>query len=356
MNYDTLIAANTSKGFFSYFDELLSHSDLSSVYLIKGGPGCGKSTFMKNIANHCKVKSLNTELIHCSSDQSSLDAIRICDNGIVVMDATSPHAFDLKYPGVRDKIIDLTQFWNEKELIKHKSSIVSISNSISEKYKCVYSILKSAGILYSSLVEKATQNNDSFEITQLVKKLIKQNGIMPTQCDTTVYNRFLNGISSTGTSGFVETIDKLCDEIILIEDGYSLAGVFLSKFLNYFKKTGYEILVFHNPLCPDIKIEHIIVPQLRFGIITSSSLFEPVINENKIIKKIFTRNFIDKDYVNQNKNKILFRKKMIKQLIDRSVIELDVIKGLHDELEQYYINAMDFDKLNEFTNIFINTI
>ncbi len=356
MNYDTLIAANTAKGFFSYFDEFLNQPDIKNAYLIKGGPGCGKSTFMKKVSNHCKALELDIENIHCSSDHDSLDAIRICEKGIVIIDATNPHAFDLKYPGVRDKIIDLTQFWDENKLKENAQNIIEITNSISQRYKSVYNILKSAGILYSSLIEKAQQNCDNYEITQLVKKLIKQNGIMPTQSETTIHNRFLNSISCKGTAGFINTVEKLCDELILIEDIYNLSGVFLSKFLNYFKKTGYEVLVFHNPLCPELKIEHILIPQLRFGIISTSYLYEFEIGESKIIKKINTRNFIDKDYVNQNKNKILFRKKMVNQLVDKSVSELESIKQLHDELEQYYIKAMDYDSLNDYTNRFINEL
>jgi len=36
--HDTFIAANTYKGFFSYFDELIYGNENQDVYLIKGGP------------------------------------------------------------------------------------------------------------------------------------------------------------------------------------------------------------------------------------------------------------------------------------------------------------------------------
>ena len=43
------IGANTSLGFVNCADERLR--GLSKLYVIKGGPGTGKSTFMKEIAS-----------------------------------------------------------------------------------------------------------------------------------------------------------------------------------------------------------------------------------------------------------------------------------------------------------------
>ena len=75
--YDTFIAANSCKGFFSYFDELIWDSSLKRVYLIKGGPGCGKSTFMKKISKSASQQGLTVENMYCSGDVTSIDGIKI---------------------------------------------------------------------------------------------------------------------------------------------------------------------------------------------------------------------------------------------------------------------------------------
>ena len=41
------LGANSSKGFSSLYHELIPREMAKAVYYIKGGPGCGKSTFMK---------------------------------------------------------------------------------------------------------------------------------------------------------------------------------------------------------------------------------------------------------------------------------------------------------------------
>lgn len=356
MTYDTLIAANTSRGFFCYFDELINDAQNKNVCLIKGGPGCGKSTFMKKIAKSFEKEDDTVEKIHCSSDPNSLDALRIDSIKTVVMDATSPHAYDLKYAGVRDRILDFTRFWDQSKLKQNKNEILKLFDDISMQYRSVYSVLKSCGILYSYTAEKATHNCNREQITQTVKKIIKQFGIMPTQNNGKIQNRFINSISCDGTGGFFDTFNSMCDEIVIIYDGYFLSGLFMTKLFAYIKKCGYDVIAFHNPLCPEQFVDHIIIPQLRFGICTSSSIFAAQVDDAKIVKKINTRNYIDKDYVNQNKNKILFKKKIISEIIDKSTADLKHIKSLHDELEEHYKKAMDFDALNEFNTKFIQEI
>jgi len=41
--------SNTSKGFYSFYDYIIDQREASRIFVIKGGPGVGKSTFMRKI-------------------------------------------------------------------------------------------------------------------------------------------------------------------------------------------------------------------------------------------------------------------------------------------------------------------
>ena len=69
------LGANTPNGFVSRFDNLYYPEEGWFAYIIKGGPGTGKSTLMKRLAKEANLKNVKTELIYCSSDPSSLDAV-----------------------------------------------------------------------------------------------------------------------------------------------------------------------------------------------------------------------------------------------------------------------------------------
>ena len=59
----SFLGANTPKGFVSLFDELYNPYDNTDAYIIKGGPGTGKSTLMKSVYAHFKNTIPHSEAI-----------------------------------------------------------------------------------------------------------------------------------------------------------------------------------------------------------------------------------------------------------------------------------------------------
>ena len=47
-------AANSVKGFVSFYGEIFAAPSIERRYIIKGGPGTGKSSFMKKVARAAK--------------------------------------------------------------------------------------------------------------------------------------------------------------------------------------------------------------------------------------------------------------------------------------------------------------
>lgn len=356
MIYNTFTAANSSKGFYSLFDGFIRADGIDRVYLIKGGPGCGKSTFMKKVAAHFDALGYTVERAHCSSDPDSLDGVHIKEKGAVIIDATPPHSYDMKYPGAVDSLIDLSAFWDNSVLDKSKNEMVGLTDGISSRYKSVYSVLKSAGILFSQQCADAEQATDAEKAVSFIKRAVKQNAFTPINSNSKVQHRFLSAINCNGITCFTDTATALCESCIVIDDEYTVAGGILTRFISYFRKCGYDIMIFYNPLCPESRIDHIIIPRLKFGIFTSNKTFTYDINESIITKRINSRSFIDKAEYDRIKNKMSFRKKMVSELINDCVSELLNIKSMHDELEKYYINAVDHDSLNKYTEQFIASL
>lgn len=87
-----LLGANTPQGFVSRFEGVADVEDGWRLLVIKGGPGSGKSTMMKRIAQSLAPEYGNMEMIHCSSDVSSLDGVVVPDLKFAIMDGTPPHA------------------------------------------------------------------------------------------------------------------------------------------------------------------------------------------------------------------------------------------------------------------------
>ena len=93
-------AANTPEGFVSYFPKIFSSDNFSRGLILKGGPGCGKSSFIKGIVERYRPLCDLTESFACSSDTNSLDGaiLRSGDRAIAIVDGTAPHVREQELP------------------------------------------------------------------------------------------------------------------------------------------------------------------------------------------------------------------------------------------------------------------
>ena len=66
---------NTPLGYYSFFNEIISWTEQARIFIIKGGPGVGKSTLMKKIAKQLLDSGISLEFLHCSADSNSIDGI-----------------------------------------------------------------------------------------------------------------------------------------------------------------------------------------------------------------------------------------------------------------------------------------
>ena len=56
---------NTPQGFFSYYGYILEQRDAEKIYCLKGGPGLGKSTFMRRIGETLVQEGEDVDFLHC---------------------------------------------------------------------------------------------------------------------------------------------------------------------------------------------------------------------------------------------------------------------------------------------------
>ena len=67
------MGSNTPVGFISRFSQLVDPRMISTAYVLKAGPGTGKSSLMRRFADFFEQKGYEVHRIYCSSDIQSLD-------------------------------------------------------------------------------------------------------------------------------------------------------------------------------------------------------------------------------------------------------------------------------------------
>ena len=81
---------------------------------------------MKKIAKKALEKGEKTEIIWCSSDPNSLDAVILPNLKTAIVDGTAPHIMDPIFPGISDTVINLCDCWNENILKNSKKDIIKL--------------------------------------------------------------------------------------------------------------------------------------------------------------------------------------------------------------------------------------
>ena len=102
---DFFVGANSGDGFQNLFSELVDIEDTYDLMVLKGGPGVGKNTFMKEVARAMEAAGTPVERLWCSGDPDSLDGVVLPELRCAVADGTSPHGSVSKgqRPGTDEK-------------------------------------------------------------------------------------------------------------------------------------------------------------------------------------------------------------------------------------------------------------
>lgn len=348
------LGANTPKGFYSLFNELYNPYDDWNMYIIKGGPGTGKSSLMKKIASIAEKKEYDVERIPCSSDPLSLDGIIIPELRVAIADGTSPHVINPIFPGVCEHTIDLGQYWNTYKLKSNAIKIKKTTVTNSECHKQCIKYLKAAAVIEDELGHITDKFFKKDKSERFVSRFCEKN-LAVTGSDTGLCKkRFLSAVTPIGIVVQYDSFFSMCDNIITIADNSSVISSYILKLINeYADEKKVDRILCMCPINPDNKIEHIIFPNLRLGLFTSN-MYHPMIKKKG--RSVHSERFIDETIASEYKNKISFLNKAKLELVGESITCLEKAKASHDILESYYIAAMDFSGVSSMTDKLIDSI
>lgn len=115
--------ANSGEGFRNLFSEMVDIEDTYDFMVLKGGPGVGKNTFMREIGRTMEEAGTAVEYLWCSGDPDSLDGVVLPELRCAVADGTAPHGIVSKgqrlnqgAPLKREKGTARASLWNGCEL------------------------------------------------------------------------------------------------------------------------------------------------------------------------------------------------------------------------------------------------
>jgi len=333
---------NTSIGFYSYYDHILPQREANHIFCLKGGPGVGKSTFMKTIGKRMNEKGYDVEYLHCSSDPDSLDGVVFPQINISMIDGTAPHVVDPINPGAVDEIINLGEYWNLGGIKQNKDNVININTEVGFLFKRAYKYIAAAKCMIDDVTDIYNRCTDLsgavIEADSICKKLLKGKIVKK---QGKARKQFASAITPKGIMHYIDSLYDDSFNVYLVKNNWGV-GVsdLLERVADQAMIKGYNTELYYCPMEPASKVEHLIIPELKIAFISESKFYSIDIKDYTLIDLC---KYTDNEAVDSKSDYVELSSTTSQMLLTNGVAMLFKAKQLHDDMEKYYVPHMDFD-------------
>ena len=316
MDQTFFLAANSGQGFFSLYDGF--PGDGMFLHVIKGGPGTGKSGFLRRIREAAQKRGLDTETILCSGDPDSLDGLCVPALHQAWVDGTAPHVTEPSIFGVEGDYVNLGRFCRLPLALEAQTRARELNAAYKARYRAAYQMLAAAAQLAAGeeRPDPALKREAEAQLWEVLSALPEG------ERAGSVRRRFLSAVSCRGILRLDKTVNLLCKQIYYLRDPEAMAQAAALTA----KRCG-EVIVCPDPLRP-AQTKAVLAPELGIAFLASPA-GRPVPTGERTLSRA---------------------------ALARAVDLLREAKALHDELEAVYRPYMDFEALTEFTQRYIEEL
>ncbi len=335
--------ANTGEGFRSVYPRMADEGDLTRLWILKGGSGTGKSTFLRKVSADVTAAGLSVTHYLCSSDPDSLDAVVIAkENGggqerYVLLDGTAPHVWEMTYPGAVSEILYLGKFWHRGQLAAVREKLATLTAGKSAAYREGYRSLCALAKLEESryragegLLDVEKMRGFCARLLSRIPKKDRAGEGLPMEDTCRTWSISKKGVTVT------DGLWRLATVHWRIEDACQTAPILLQTLQDMAKERGIATVCSLHPIGE--RIVELWIPTLSLHLTMG-----PAHSEIPTDKTISMHRFLQKD---QPRGEFRLSLRLLTELLDASIAAFRQAGEYHRQIEEIYVSAMDFAKLN----------
>lgn len=356
-------AANTERGFFNGFPALFGGGRIADrLFVVKGGPGTGKSRFMRDAADYAAAHGWRAVFLYCSSDPASLDGVILHASGrptLALIDGTPPHAWELSRPGVREELIDLGTFWDADALRRSADTIDRLAQEKAAAYRRVYAYLEACGQADDVCGSLAEPLADGEVLRARAERLIRSSLRGARQPDTGAKYAdlspggtplpplFRKAFGMTGLSR-LDTIDRAADRVLCVGDRFGLGSRFVRLLYESSVRQGLTVTVTRSPLHPD-RMDGILWHDTGLCVLDDTPAGCAQGCQARVMD---LRRCADRESLRGLRAELREAASLRDSLLDAALRRFGDVRRAHFALETVYSAAMDFVAKERFTEAF----
>ena len=333
------VGANSGDGFQNLFHEIVDVQDTYDFMVLKGGPGVGKNTFMREIGRVMEEAGAQVEYLWCSGDPDSLDGIRIPEKGAAMVDGTAPHIMDPAYTGATGHYIDLGAGYDRKALFAIREEIVAAVQAYRSCYPQAYRCIRSAKESWDRGRKPLRTQETLAKTAKRAEAILKRELKGTREGRGTGHRRFLHAVTCQGKVLLEGTVQTLCREGYTIRDDCGLAGDLLTFLEQGFLDRGYDVIACPSGVDPG-RPAHLLIPDRSLAFVTGKVA-------GTDFRAIRTESLVEKSALVEGKSFLRLSNRVAEELLKEGVEHLARAKENYDILEGLYNPHVDFSLAEE---------
>lgn len=331
-----LASSNTGQGYSSFLPALIN--ELNKVYILKGAPGSGRSTFIRQVGLALATKGYETDFFVSPFNASSLEGVIFPQLGLGVVNGDLECKIEARYPGIAGEVINLGEHWDREQLVEHQQEIRDLVNEIQKHVELSRGLLKEASRVKEGLKSFWVTGLNLERVEALVTRLVTE------ILDRIPTERHYFG-STLSPQGFVSYIDQLsgscaCRYVLQGPPGSGKSTVLLALGERALAR-GCQVEFYHDGLNPD-SLNMIIMTSLGVAVVDASGLTLTARPGDIIID---TRECIESEPEDFFEHEINEAQRRLDALVEEASAVLSKAEFCRKRLQKIYSRAMDFSEI-----------
>lgn len=331
-------SSHSSQGFYTFIPELIS--GLGKVYILKGAPGTGKATFIRLVGEMMSEQGLEVEFWISALDAVTPDGVYLPQLNIAVINGSLPASIDPCYPGVREQIINLGEYWDAETIEAQGEKIVDLVDSMKMSQQQVYNLLKEAGRVKEEIRQINARHLNMEKLGQVVQQLaaeILENRPGEKHC-------FAGVLTADGLVDYVHELSSTCQQRYILK-GPSGSGksMVISEIARQARERGYFLEYYHCGLEVE-SLVMVIIRNLQIAIIEAGNVEMPHKPWDVVVDLCSCMDDYNAGEVMEENND---NYRIFESLLLQAQQQMEKSSQSNKELKKIYAGAMDFSSLDQ---------
>lgn len=345
---------NTAHGFTNLYYSSLQ--GLTRLFVLKGGPGTGKSKLIQEIGDQWAQQGYEIWKIHTASDNDSLDGVIIPILGIGIVDGTAPREIEVDLPEDAIVDLDLEQAADKFQLSQCKVEIDSLVEKIKQAHEYAYSGFAEALRIHDEWEAIYIANMNFQAADELTQEYIQRlYGERKFEKPSRVDHRFLGAATPKGAVDCVPNLTAGLKRYLVKGRAGSGKSTLLKKLAAEGIQRGFDIEIYHCGFDPN-SLDMIIVRELGVAIFDSTAPheYEPDRASDEIVD-MYSRCIkpgTDEAY----SDAVASIKERYSGTMKQSIQHLTDSKTFLDELKKIYATTMDAEHVDQIKSRIVQEI